>query len=277
MDLRHDRRSGDVELKTQQNISHDQSEKPGVNPTHGETHRTVLLMTHFPTALMGCESPLMRGHQHQLMRDSETLQNRLTQSNGSRYQQRPSETIRSEEPAFCSPRPTTDEGILRKSGGKIHISRICHEINPLRGAQVKIGLTARSDDEDEEEEESKMKMKHQLNIPRTPLASETPSVRGISMKGFDTKEKSPQSLSGPSVLSVSEPRDKREHHALFLTRSALFCHPVLRRTQTQLFKLSPNARRGRVNGVSRHLAETHCSDSQDQQNQSVSQQRSIII
>ncbi len=26
------------------------------------TLRTVLLMTHFPTALMGCESPLMRGH-----------------------------------------------------------------------------------------------------------------------------------------------------------------------------------------------------------------------
>lgn len=61
-----------------------------------------------------------------------------------------------------------------------------------------------------------------------------------------------------------------EHHALF-------CHPVLRRTQTQLLMLSLNARRGRVNGVSRHLAETHCSDPEDQQNQSVSQQRSIII
>ncbi|KAL1265258.1 hypothetical protein QQF64_003285 [Cirrhinus molitorella] len=37
-----------------------------------------------------------------------------------------------------------------------------------------------------------------------------PSVRGISMKVFDTKEKSPQRLSGPSVLSVSELRDKRD-------------------------------------------------------------------
>lgn len=36
------------------------------------------------------------------------------------------------------------------------------------------------------------------------------SVRGISMKGFDTEEKSPQSLSGSSVLSVSESRDKRD-------------------------------------------------------------------
>ncbi len=38
--------------------------------------------------------------------------------------------------------------------------------------------------------------------------------------------------------------------------STLFFHPVLRRTQTQLLKLSPNARNeAMVNGVSRHLAE----------------------
>lgn len=27
-------------------------------------------MTHFPKVLIGCESPLMRGYQHQLKRDS---------------------------------------------------------------------------------------------------------------------------------------------------------------------------------------------------------------
>lgn len=57
-----------------------------------------------------------------------------------------------------------DERILKKSGRKIHISRICHEINPLRGAQVNIRLKVRSNDDDEEEEKLKMKMKHQLNV-----------------------------------------------------------------------------------------------------------------
>ncbi|KAK2874755.1 hypothetical protein Q8A67_021908 [Cirrhinus molitorella] len=41
-----------------------------MNPTHGETCRIVLVMTHFPKVVMGCESPLMRGYQHQLIRDS---------------------------------------------------------------------------------------------------------------------------------------------------------------------------------------------------------------
>ncbi|RXN13698.1 hypothetical protein ROHU_028961 [Labeo rohita] len=41
-----------------------------VNPTHGETCRIVLVMTHFPKVVMGCESPLMRGYQHQFIRDS---------------------------------------------------------------------------------------------------------------------------------------------------------------------------------------------------------------
>ncbi|KAL1265257.1 hypothetical protein QQF64_003284 [Cirrhinus molitorella] len=41
-----------------------------MNPTPGETCRIVLVMTHFPKVVMGCESPLMRGYQHQLIRDS---------------------------------------------------------------------------------------------------------------------------------------------------------------------------------------------------------------
>ncbi|ROL43712.1 hypothetical protein DPX16_4546 [Anabarilius grahami] len=67
-------------------------------------------------------------------------QNHLTQSDGYRYQQRPNETIRSEDLS----KRIKDEGILKKSGRKIHISCICREINPLHGAQRTCVLLSRS-------------------------------------------------------------------------------------------------------------------------------------